>query len=68
MSRGSPNDPNVKSGARKDSTVFIKINMEEAMKDGIVFYLSENNVILSRGPIPPKYLSLIDLKDIKPID
>ncbi|CEI87003.1 hypothetical protein RMCBS344292_01425 [Rhizopus microsporus] len=71
---GLPNDPNVKSGVRKSSEVYIFIDADKAMKgnnnnnkkrefinillDGIKFYKSRNDVILSDGidgTIPPKY-------------
>ena len=34
------------SGFRQNSTHIIKVDMEKCMKDGILFYKSENNVIL----------------------
>lgn len=40
---------NVISGMRATCNAFIDIDMEKAMKDGVEFYLSKNNVILSRG-------------------
>ncbi|KAG1137389.1 hypothetical protein G6F37_011290 [Rhizopus arrhizus] len=46
---GLPNDPKVKSGVRKSSEVFIYIDAEKAMQDGIEFYKSRNDVILSDG-------------------
>lgn len=46
---GLPNDPKVKSGIRKSSHVFIYIDVEKARKDGIEFYRSTNDVILSSG-------------------
>ena len=49
----------VKYGLRKNSQVFIRIDVINAMKDGIKFYESENQVILSPGIdgiIPCKYL------------
>ncbi|KAK4515500.1 uncharacterized protein ATC70_010450 [Mucor velutinosus] len=55
---GLPNDPNVKSGIRKSSQVFIYIDVDKARQDGIVFYRSKNNVILSegiQGIIAPRY-------------
>lgn len=42
-------DPNVKSGMRKSANVFIYIDVGKAMQDGIVFYKSANNVVLSSG-------------------
>lgn len=34
---------------RQSCTVFIEVDAEKAIKDGIEFFISENNVILSRG-------------------
>ena len=50
------------SGKRKSADTKIYINMELAMEDGIEFYRSKNNVILTRGNsdgiLLPKYLFL----------
>lgn len=46
---GFPNNENIVSGARNDTNVFIELDMEKAMNDGIIFYLSSNGVILSEG-------------------
>lgn len=46
-------------GLRKNAEIFIYINYLDAIKDGIIFYESENSVILSpgnsEGLIEPKY-------------
>ncbi|GAN03051.1 RNA 2'-phosphotransferase, Tpt1 / KptA family protein [Mucor ambiguus] len=63
---GLPNDPNVKSGIRKSSQVFIYIDVEKARQDGIVFYRSKNNVILSegiQGIIAPGYFNQVTDRD-----
>lgn len=57
---GLLSDPNVKSGMRHSANVFIYIDACKAMDDGIQFFISENNVILSpgvgeRGIISPRY-------------
>jgi 2'-phosphotransferase len=60
-----PNDKKVISGARSDCDVFIEIDMDLAIKDGIIFYLSSNGVILSdglNGVIEPKYFKNIIYK------
>ena len=54
----------VVSGARNSAEVFIVINVEKAIADGILFYKSKNGVILSPGKgstglIPPEYFSRI---------
>jgi 2'-phosphotransferase len=46
---GEPGDNEVISGMRKDCKVMIYVNMKSAMDDGIKFYLSKNNVILTNG-------------------
>lgn len=51
-------------GIRKNAQVFIYVDVNNAMKDGIKFYESENEVILSPGIgkdgiIPSKYLTFV---------
>jgi 2'-phosphotransferase len=46
---GYPDSNQVISGMRKTCDIYIEINIEKAMKDGIKFYVSKNNVILSSG-------------------
>ena len=55
-----------RTGYRQTAEVFIHIDMERALKDGIKFYMSTNGVILSEGPILSKYFKHI--KDIQGID
>jgi 2'-phosphotransferase len=46
--------------------VFVEVDLPRAMHDGIVFYISKNNVILSSGidgMIPASYFKLV--KDLK---
>jgi 2'-phosphotransferase len=53
------------SGARTSSKVFIEIDMEKALADGIIFYRSVNGVILTSGidgVLEPKYFSKIVYK------
>ena len=50
-----------KSGKRSDCDLLIYLDMGKAMQDGIIFYQSENGVILTSGKngvLEPKYLSL----------
>jgi 2'-phosphotransferase len=59
---GYPDDETVLSGVRSNANVFIEIDMAKAMGDGIKFYKSANNVILSSGidgVIPPRYFSKV---------
>ncbi|KAI8636136.1 hypothetical protein BD408DRAFT_426632 [Parasitella parasitica] len=63
---GFPDDPNVKSGIRATSQVFIFVDVERAKQDGIVFYKSKNNVILSDGIdgiIAPLYFKQVVIKE-----
>ncbi|KAJ2369792.1 tRNA 2'-phosphotransferase [Coemansia sp. RSA 2607] len=58
----------VVSGMRASANAFIYIDTEKAMQDGIEFYISENNVILSKGldnsgVIPSKYFAKVIMKD-----
>ncbi|KAJ2606394.1 tRNA 2'-phosphotransferase [Coemansia sp. RSA 1722] len=61
-------DRAVVSGMRATSNAFIYIDIEKALQDGIEFYESENNVILSKGlensgVIPARYFGKIVMKD-----
>ena len=65
LAPGYPGEKEVISGMRKNCDLFIQLDMEKAMADGMVFYLSKNNVILTSGfdkVIHPKYFKLV--KDI----
>ena len=46
---GEPGEKGVISGMRNNSTVLIYINLEKALRFGIRFFVSQNNVILSKG-------------------
>ncbi len=63
---GFPSDSNVISGARSSANVFILLDMEKAMEDGIEFYNSSNGVILTEGVngvLDPKYFKDIIYKE-----
>lgn len=65
MAIGYPGDNQVISGMRQICNVFIEIDVENAMKDGMKFYISKNKVILSSGfnkVIPPRYFKLVTNK------
>lgn len=52
----------IHSGFRSNCEILIYIDVLKSMKDGIEFYISENNVILSsglNGVILPKYFSKV---------
>lgn len=54
---------NAKSGKRADCNVFIYINMAAAMSDGITFFRSDNDVILTSGIdgiLPSKYFEKVE--------
>jgi 2'-phosphotransferase len=53
-------EPNAISGFRASSSVLIHIDTVSAMSDGIKFFMSDNGVILSEGPIDLKYFSKIE--------
>ncbi|KAG0170664.1 hypothetical protein DFQ28_011220 [Apophysomyces sp. BC1034] len=60
MATGLPSDQGVISGMRNASDVFIYIDMAKAIADGIQFYRSANNVILTQGVdgvLAPRYFS-----------
>lgn len=63
MAIGRPGDPSVKiiSGMRADCECVIEIDMVAAMEERIEFYLSENQVVVCEGPIPPKFLRLVPM-------
>jgi len=67
MTTGIPTDnTSVISGMRKSCNAFIYIDIKAAIKDGIRFFLSSNQVILcegnSDGYLLPKYFERIDFK------
>ncbi|AYV78711.1 MAG: phosphotransferase KptA/Tpt1, partial [Edafosvirus sp.] len=61
---GSPGEEKVISGMRNHSPVRIHIDVEKAMEAGIIFYFSDNNVILTdgiNGIIPPEYFKKVEI-------
>ena len=59
FSIGEPDDENVISGMRNSSQILIYIDMEKAMKNGIKFYKSKNNVILTSEIITPDFFKKV---------
>ena len=53
---------NALSGIRKDCTVRIFIDLQQAINNGLKFYLSENGVILTSDVVLPKYFSKVTNK------
>lgn len=60
MATGPYNDPNVKSGIRKTSEIYIWINIVKAIQDGIPFYRTANGVICTPQVIAPEYFSRVE--------
>lgn len=68
FSKGMPGDNGVISGMRQSCTVIIEIDMEKAMNNGIKFYKSKNDVILSPGEgengiLKPQYFKSVKFRD-----
>lgn len=61
MAIGRPGESHVISGMRMNSECVIEVDMAGAMRAGIEFFLSTNQVILSKGPIPPQFLKLVPM-------
>ncbi|KAF7728379.1 tRNA 2'-phosphotransferase 1 [Apophysomyces ossiformis] len=66
LAPGLPSDEGVISGMRTTSEVFIYIDMAKALADGIQFYRSVNNVILTQGQdgvLAPCYFERVVTRD-----
>jgi len=72
---GYPGENGVISGMRTSCSVFIELDVEKALADGIEIFKSKNGVILSRGIdgfIKPEYFKKVlkkvkaDLKEVDP--
>ena len=58
MASCMPGEDGVISGMRSNCEIIIHIDIENAINDGgLDFYKSSNNVILTKGPILPRYFS-----------
>lgn len=63
---GLPKKEGVISGMRKSCDVYIELDLFKAMKEGIDFYISSNNVILTEGVngvLLPKYFKKVISKN-----
>ncbi|KAK9480245.1 phosphotransferase KptA/Tpt1 [Lipomyces japonicus] len=63
MATGLPNHEGVISGMRNSSNVYVYVNLEKALQDGIKFFKSANGVILSEGIngiLEPKYFAKVE--------
>ncbi len=61
-----PKEEGVVSGMRGACDIVIQIDLKAAMKDGIEFYISSNNVILTEGKdgvLPPQYFLKVTGRD-----
>ncbi|XP_014784165.1 tRNA 2'-phosphotransferase 1 [Octopus bimaculoides] len=60
---GEPGERGVVSGMRSSCQVMIYLNLDLALNDGLTFFLSENNVILTEGDkdgfVRPKYFQKV---------
>lgn len=68
---GLPKEEGVISGMRSTCDIIIEIDMEGAMKDGIQFYISSNNVILTEGEdgiLPPRFFKKVMKRDLTIIE
>lgn len=69
---GVPGESGVVSGLRSACDTYIYIDIAHALQDGIKFYRSANNVILSPGNdegfIEPKYFSSVIHKQKEPLN
>lgn len=63
LAKGTPQDASVISGLRKNVQVYIYIDLQKSLNDGLKFYESENGVILTPGNangfLEPKYFSKV---------
>ncbi|KAI3940030.1 hypothetical protein MKW98_029806, partial [Papaver atlanticum] len=63
FSSGMPTDGEVISGMRRDVNIMIFLDVGKALKEGMKFYISENQVILTEGfngIVPVKYIMKIE--------
>lgn len=70
---GTPGESHVISGMRSTCQVLIYVDVEKALSDGIPFFLSDNNVVLSpgnaEGVLPTKYFkAVVDASSGTPFD
>ena len=58
LATGLPQDEGVISGMRRTATVYVFVDSEACIRDGIAFYMSDNGVVLTDGIggiLPVKY-------------
>ena len=59
LARGLPGDDGVISGMRNTAEILIYVDAAKAMEQGIVFFVSENDVVLTTGPVPTSCFSRV---------
>ncbi|KAL4705787.1 hypothetical protein ACJJTC_016381 [Scirpophaga incertulas] len=62
FAKGTLEDKNIISGLRKNIQIYVFINLQKALDDGVKFYESENGVILTSGKegvLAPKYFEKV---------
>lgn len=67
----TPNSDTIISGVRHNVEVLIYVDIDKAIADGIEFFLSHNNVVLTEGKdgyVSPKYFEYVVDADFKPFD
>ena len=63
LAPGHPGDDGVYSARVATAEIIIEIDLDKAIKGGIPFYISDNRVILTPGPIPTSFFSRVyDIK------
>jgi 2'-phosphotransferase len=68
MAVGMPDDPQVRSGIRPSVDVIIYVDVDRAMRQGLPFFRSANNVICCPGPIPLDCFVVVVRRDGSIID
>ncbi|HIA01861.1 MAG TPA: RNA 2'-phosphotransferase, partial [Myxococcales bacterium] len=59
FSPGHPGDPGVYSGRADSAQLVIEIDLPVCLAAGIEFFISDNRVVLSPGPIPPQFFKQV---------
>jgi len=59
LAPGHPGDEGVYSARVETAEIIIEIDLDKAIKRGIPFYISDNRVILTPGPIPTSFFSRV---------
>jgi 2'-phosphotransferase len=68
MAVGMSGDPEVRSGIRSLAEVIIYVDVDRAMRQGLPFYRSKNNVICCPGLIPLDCFVVVVRRDGSVVD